>query len=232
MEMWTRMSNLTKRQKEKALIGLAALFLLALGAYSYGKLYSPAKQANEQAIQSLTNERDILFALQRQEAQQVGEKTFSSRTLQERVPVKPLEDQLLLQVHEAEVKSDTYVPEVNFTLEETVLDNSPEEVEKVHALLTEVHLQADAYSKVDRFIEEIEALQRIVVVESIEFSAPVEERTSNDDDVLMDLTVTFRAFYRPDLVELLEESPKVDAPESSSKKDPTPINPIPSMEEE
>lgn len=226
------MNKLTKRQKEQALVVLAVLFLITLGAYSYLQLYSPAKQANEHVVQVLTNERDILFALQRQEAQQSGEKTFSSRSLQQQVPVKPLEDQILLQVHEAEIKSDTFVDEVNFTLEESVIDNLPEGVEQVHALLTEVRLQADAYSKVDQFLEEIEGLKRIVVIESVEFVAPLEDRTVNEEAELMDLIVTFRAFFRPDLVDLQEETPKVDAPEPSTKKDPTPINPIQGMEDE
>lgn len=223
------MSNMTKRQKEMGLFVLAIVFLIVLVAYSYFQVYAPAKESNERATQTLANERDILFALQRQEAQQSETGTSSSRPLQEKLPVKPLEDLILLQVQEAEVKSEAYVHEVNFSLEEPIIENLPEQVENVQAVIAEVHLAANAYSQIDRFIEEIESMERIFVMDHIEFTAPDEVRTVEQESGLMELIVTFHAFYRPDLGNLANEAPKVDAPVPAGKQDPTPLNKIPGL---
>lgn len=223
------MSNMTKRQKEMGLLILAIVFLLVLAAYSYFQLYAPAKESNEQAKQTVANERDILFALQRQEAQQSPAVSSGSRSLQEKLPVKPLEDLILLQVQKAEVKSDAYVHEVNFSLEVPTIENPPEQVENVQAVIAEVHLAADAYSQIDRFIEEIESMERIFIVDRVEFTASDEMRTVEQEDEPMELIVTFHAFYRPDLGNLEEEAPKVDVPVPAGKQDPTPINKIPGL---
>lgn len=223
------MRSLSKRQKEIGLVILASVLLLMLAAYSYFNIYSPAKEANERATQTLANERDILFALQRQEAQQSPSETSTSRQLQQKVPVKPLEDLILLQVQKAEVKSDTYVNAVNFSLEETSIENPPEHVTNVQAVITEVHLETDTYSKVDRFIEEIESMERIFIIDGIEFTAPEEIRTMEQETENMEMTVRFHAFYRPDLENLVDEAPKVDAPVPSGKQDPTPFNQIPGL---
>lgn len=221
------MSNLTKRQKEMALLVLAIVFLIALAAYSYFQIYAPAKQSNEQAMQMLANERDILFALQRQEAQQSITGSMSSRPLQEKLPVKPLEDLILLQVQKAEVKSDTDVHEVNFTMEEPIIENPPEQVENVQAVITEVRLSAEGYSQIDRFLEEIESMDRIFIMDRVEFTAPPEMRTVDQENEPMELLITFYAFFRSDLGNLEDEAPKVDAPVPAGKQDPTPLNKIP-----
>lgn len=223
------MSNMTKRQKETGLLILAIVFLIVLGAYSYFQIYAPAKDSSERAEQTLANERDILFALQRQEAQQSQSRLSSSRPLQEKLPVKPLEDLILLQVQKAEVKSEALVNEVNFSLEETIMENPPELVENVQAVVAEVHLQADEYIQIDRFIEEIEQMERIFIIDRIEFTAPEEVRTFEQKSGLMDLLITFHAFFRSDLGNLENEAPKVDAPVPAGKQDPTPINQMPGL---
>ena len=223
------MRSLSKRQKEMGLVILASVFLLILGMYTYFNVYSPAKEANERAAQTLANERDILFALQRQEAQLSPAESSSSLHLQQKVPVKPLEDLILLQVQKAEVKSDIYVNAVNFSLEETSIENPPEHVTNIEAVITEVHLETDEYSKVDRFIEEIESMERIFMIDGIVFTAPEEIRTLEQETENMEMTVRFHAFYRPDLENLADEAPKVDAPVPSGKQDPTPFNQIPGL---
>ena len=220
------MRNFSKRQKDLALVVLSVIFLFSLVLYSYFKIYAPAKEMNERALQSLSNERDVLFALQRQQAQQIPNQTTSSRTLQQQLPVIPLEDLVLLQVQEAEVKSDTYVQSVNFSIEDVILETPPEDVMNVQAIVTEVHLAANTYAQIDRFIEELELMDRIFVVDQIEFTAPAEIRIADEEIGMQDLTVIFHAFYRNDLPGLVDDAPKIAAPPSADKTDPTPFNQI------
>src|SRR3954447_941696 len=99
------MTNLTKHQKEIALVILSSLFFIVLAAYAYIMVYAPAKGENEQVKLMLSNEREVMYALRKQEAASGQVETVSSQPLQRKVPVKPLEDAVLLQIGQAEIKS-------------------------------------------------------------------------------------------------------------------------------
>ncbi|WP_153732678.1 pilus assembly protein PilO [Sporosarcina obsidiansis] len=214
----------TKRQMELGLVVLASVFLVALVFYSVYTLYLPAKDQREQAALQLSSNRDTLFALQKQLANKDTNQTFTSQPLQQKVPVIPLEDGLLLGIEKAEVKSGSRVQEITFSKEETTIQEMPEEVQNLETILMEVKLFADTYEQVETFIYEIEEMKRILNVEAIQFEATA-EKTEEDSEVgLMELVITFNAFFRPDLVNLQNEAPKVDAPPAALKEDPTTIN--------
>ncbi|MFD1204000.1 hypothetical protein ACFQ38_02500 [Sporosarcina contaminans] len=220
------MNKLSKRQKEQFLVVFSALFLLSIVLFSYFKLYSPAKSENELVQQAVVNERDILFALQRQSAQKQPKDFESSRLLQQQIPVKPLEELVALQIGKAEVKSDLIIQEINFTVDEPIAVDLPEEAKNVKQLIAEVVVRSDDYAKIDRFLEEMESMERIFVVSAIELRLTEEQSSLEKIDKPMDLTISFQAFYRPDLINLEQDSPKVDAPHPAEKIDPTPYNVI------
>jgi type IV pilus assembly protein PilO len=218
------MTNLTKRQKEMALVVLSVILFLSLGAYSYFLVYTPAKDTNDQVKLTTSNERDVLFALQKQSASKGQTDTASSQPLQRKVPTKPLEDAVVLEIGKAEIKSGTTVQGITFTQGEFVIENPPELVENVSQLLTEVVLQSDSYIGIEKFVDEIEKMDRIFIIDSINFNVPEEIREEELEKDFIEMTVTFSAFYRPDLIDLHIEAPKTNAPPPSEKIDPTPYN--------
>ncbi|NYF25016.1 hypothetical protein [Sporosarcina sp. JAI121] len=220
------MTDLTKRQKEIALVVLSVLLFIAIGVYSYFMVYMPAKEANDQVKMTTSNERDVLFALRKQAAAQGRTDTASSQPLQRKVPTKPLEDAVLLQLGKAEIKSGITIRDVSFSQGEFIIANPPEMVENVNQLLTEVVLQADSYIEVEKFVDEIEKMERVFIMDSINFTMPTEIREQESAKELVEMTVSFSAFYRPDLTSLQHEAPKIDAPPPSEKIDPTPFNEV------
>lgn len=219
-----RMTDLTKRQKEITLVVLSVLLFIALAAYSYFMVFAPAKEANDQVKLTTSNERDVLFALRKQSAAKGQTDTGSSQPLQRKVPSKPLEDAVLLQIGKAEIKSDTTIRDVTFSPGEFIIENPPEMVGNVNQLLIEVVLQSDSYIGIEKFVDEIEKMERIFIIDSINLTMPTEIREQELVKELIEMTVSFSAFYRPDLVGLQHEAPKIDAPPSSDKIDPTPFN--------
>ncbi|MGG0644514.1 hypothetical protein ABE021_11295 [Sporosarcina gallistercoris] len=225
------MRSLTKRQKDIVLLILAVLFFAVLVSYSWFQLYAPAREENTRVITSLADQREVLFELQRQVASQPVEQSNSSRPLQRKVPVLPLEDLLLLQLEKAEVKSEALI--TNVTLAQDELSEAPieagESVEPgtedpelaLKRLTVEVGLTASSYDQMDRFIREVEATERIFVVQSIELGTPEEIREASAEKEPLELMVSFQAFYRPDLQELVPELPRLDAPMPAGKEDPT-----------
>ena len=207
-------------------MALSIVFLIALCLYSYFLIYAPVKEANDQMKQTIANERDVLFALRKQAAGQAlsNETSGTSQPLQRKVPVKPLEEAVLLQVEKAEVKSGSFVLDVTFTHSDYVIENPPEHVENVSRLLTEEYLEAVSYLDVQKFIDEIEKMERVYVIESIMIDVPEELRDMESEVEPMQMTIAFNAFYRGDLIELEPEAPKTDAPLPADKADPTPYN--------
>jgi len=67
-------------------------------------------------------------------------------------------------------------------------------------------------------------MERVFIIDSISINVPGEIRDQQLDEGLIEMTVAFSAFYRPDLVGLQQEAPKIDAPPPSEKIDPTPFN--------
>lgn len=218
------MSSFTKRQKEIFLIVLASIFLVSIVAYSYFLVYSPIKESTDQVKQTVESERNVLFTLRKEAAEQEQADSSSTLRSQQKVPVKPLEDAVLLQVTKAEIKSGSAVKNVHFSKRELDLIDAPENVENIFGLTTTVELEVDTYDNLIKFIEEIEQMERIFIVDSIEFAGPDEVKEIETIQEIIPLKVSFTAFYRADLNNLIDEVPKVNAPSASQKVNPFSFN--------
>ncbi|MGE6488285.1 LysM peptidoglycan-binding domain-containing protein [Paenisporosarcina sp. NPDC076898] len=218
------MSSLTRKQKEIGLIVLSSLFCIAIIAYSYFTFFSPNKESLAVAETTLTTDRQVLFALEQQLADQPEIPVASSLELQKKVPVDSLTELVLLQIEKAEVVSQSLVQSVGFTEGPFVIEAPPEGVETLQELLVSLSIETPTYTTLESFIAELERLDRILIIDSIQFSSLGEVTTADQEDEKLQLNLTFSAFYRPDLTELLEESPKVDTPAPADKVNPLPAN--------
>ncbi|RNF40936.1 pilus assembly protein PilO [Planococcus salinus] len=218
------MSSLTKRQKELGLIILAVVFLLALVAYAYFTLYAPARDAREQAEQTLSSEREVLMALESQLAELPDGEPVSISKLQQKVAIEPLTDLIVLQIEQAELLSESLVTSINFTEGAFELLQPVEGVENIQEVLTSISLEAPDYESILTFIGEIEAMERIMVIDSIAFGGYPEITQRGVEPESLSVTLNFSAFYRPDLVALQDTVPKVDAPPPANKANPMPQN--------
>ncbi|MBB5180737.1 type IV pilus assembly protein PilO [Planomicrobium koreense] len=214
------MSSMTKRQKETALIVLAAVFLLALAAYSYFMVYAPARDGALQAEQSLSSERDVLMALQTQIKELPEGEKISTSELQQKVSIEPLSELIVLQIEQAELLSNSLVTNIAITEEPVVLPVPVEGLENLQEVQTTVSIEVADYKNITSFIKEIEAMDRILIVDSIDFGALEEVTTADQERELIEVTLGFSAYFRPDLIALLDTLPKVDAPPPAGKVNP------------
>lgn len=218
------MSNLSKSQKEKGLIVLAIIFFLALSAYSYFSLYAPAKESRLQAEQTLSSERDVLIALQTQLKELPEGERISTSELQQKVSVEALTELIVLQIEQAELISNTLVDNIGITEGLVELPVPVEGLENLQEVLTTVTIKADDYQGISTFIEEVEAMERIMIVEAIDFGSNEEITAADQVGEAIDVNVTFSAYFRPDLIALADTLPKVDAPAPAGKINPLPQN--------
>lgn len=217
-------TSITPKQKELLLLAIAMLFFSALLFYSYFSIYRPAREERLQAQQQVANDRHVLIKLQQQLADLAFEETASSLPLQKKVPVERLEEMILLQIGKAEIVSGVFVENISFSDGSIVIENAPEGVENVMELQTTVNMTAKTYKQLELFIEEVEKLERITIVNSISFAATEELTGEVDEHEPLRLNIAFSAYYRPDLQTLVDEAPKIDVPPSANKKNPLPFN--------
>ena len=220
------MSNLTRKQKEIGLIVIASLFSLIMIAYAYFTFFVPKKESLAVAETTLTTDRQVLFALEQQLADQPEIPIVSSLELQKKVPIDPLTELIILQIEKAEVVSDSLVQSIGFSEGPFVIEAPPEGVETLQQLLVNLSIETTNYATLEAFIDEIEKLDRILIVDNISFSSPGELTTEELEPAKLQLSLSFTAFYRPDLLELLDEGPKVDTPLPADKSNPLPSNEI------
>lgn len=218
------MSSMTKKQKEQGLIALAIVFLLAISAYAYYMVYSPAKEARVMAEQTFKSEREVLMALQEQLKALPEEERVSTSELQQRVSVEPLSELIVLQLEQAELLSRSQVKTIAIADSPLELLMPVEGIENVQKVQTTVSFETADYAGITRFIQEIEAMKRILIIDSINFASNGEVTTVDEEDDVLDVTLSFSAFYRPDLIALSDTLPKVDAPPPANKIDPLPKN--------
>ncbi|MCM3611379.1 LysM peptidoglycan-binding domain-containing protein [Planococcus sp. MERTA32b] len=218
------MSSLTKKQKENGLIAIAIIFLLAISAYAYFMVYSPAKEARMMAEQTFKSEREVLMALQEQVKALPEEERVSTAELQQRVSVEPLSELIVLQLEQAELLSRSQVKSLQIAESPLELLTPVEGIENVQKIQTTVAFETDDYAGITKFIKEIESMKRILIIDSIDFASNGEVTTVEAEDDILEVTLSFSAFYRPDLIALADTLPKVDAPPPANKVDPLPKN--------
>jgi type IV pilus assembly protein PilO len=80
--------------------------------------------------------------------------------------------------------------------------------------------EADTYFEMEKFLDTLQSLQRIVKVESLSFTAPEEIYKVDQERKPVEFEITIAAYYYPKLEDLQKELPPLDTPSISNKKNP------------
>jgi type IV pilus assembly protein PilO len=87
-------------------------------------------------------------------------------------------------------------------------------------LTVSLSVESPSYEDLEKFIDTLESLNRIVVVESISYSGGQEITSLDQEDEPLSYSLTISAFYMPSLTDLAAELPKIDAPAPAGKDNP------------
>ena len=93
----------------------------------------------------------------------------------------------------------------------------PQGIKKITISL---NVESPSYYEMESFIHTLENNKRIMVIESIDFTANEEIIELEQVDKPLSYGVTVSAFYMPTLTDLIDGLPKVDSPEPAEKKNP------------
>ncbi|MFD2681442.1 hypothetical protein [Bacillus seohaeanensis] len=235
--------HLTKRE---SLIIIGTFLLSSVIVFSfYWLFYQPVAKEKEHIENEIKVENKLISALE-SKMEEIEQNTFEdTSSLQKKVPVKPFEQKLLIDLEKAEVISGSLIKSIEFTDGEVSLpltsitaeegiestnnadENAVNKAETIEVLpsglkklTATLSVDTENYFELKNFIAQLESLDRIVEVEQIAFTGPKEIFSYEDEDETISFILVISTFYLPDLIELAEELPKFDSPEPANKKDP------------
>lgn len=248
--------SLSKKHKLILLIGILSLLLLvSIGQFI---LLSPLKSDLEAKEQTLVTEQKLLEGISQSKADDSKKVAEDTQELQKKVPVEPLQEQLILDLEKAENVSNSKILTMGFTKDADVtLETAQPSAEGAEGTTTEttaapqegpaqdqatqgptaeqkaaapstglkklsvsLSVESLTYEDIERFIATLESLNRIVVVESINYTGVDEVTTIETEKKPLTYSLNVSAYYLPTLNDLIADLPKIDAPASANKKNP------------
>ncbi len=146
---------------------------------------------------------------------------------EETLPTTPEEDITQLE------NRGTAVDQVEESTDENVTDATEEEIEPAEQPLPEevlprgirkiraqMTVESPGYAEMDTFIDTLENQMRMLKVEQLTFTGPEEAQKLADEVEPITYNITVAAYYMPELLDLLQDSPEIDTPDPANKKDP------------
>lgn len=230
----------SKKGKLYSIIGIMIIILLFIGLYF---LYiQPLKSTLANKQREMQTEEQLLAVIESQ-IHDTGSDSFEgTEELQKKLPVKPLVEQLMLDIEKAEVVSGSLVTNMEFSmgeieedtteeqleidLEETPADEQeesksniplPEGMKKTTVVLT---VNSSNYFEMEKFIDSIESENRIILVGNLQIDGQEEVVSTDQEKQLIVSEITISAFYMPALTDLIDQLPKMTVPKTGEKKNP------------
>ncbi|RBW71591.1 pilus assembly protein PilO [Bacillus taeanensis] len=215
------MKRLIEMAPHYLLIIIIFFMLLILGS-GYAAFLLPAKQELEKAEKNFQHASSQLALLEAQQLEQNAFNYESAIQLQKEVPVQPLVDQFILQLEKAEVISDSLIRSMIFSEGDALLEDEENQVipEDVKRITVQLNMASKGYSNLMRFLEEIESLERITKIDSLNFSGNREILSIDEEVDQINYSVQVSTFYIPGLEELLNDLPSVEYPAPADKNNP------------
>lgn len=262
--------------KEKVVLGSVIVVLILYLVLLQFYFLSPLKSDLQSKQQMLASEQKVLETMQKKSG---NNETADANTteLQKEVPVKPLQDQFILDLQQAEAVSNSLIKSMSFTeggqaaaastqtaaastttqnqansgttsqsntassstassqqqTAQTTNSNTTSTASQqntntaqttstpaVSKLTVRLSIQSQRYQDLEKFINTLEGLKRITVVEAINYTGNKEITSLTQDNKLLDYTLTISAYYLPGLTDLDKQLPKVDFPAPANKDNP------------
>jgi type IV pilus assembly protein PilO len=240
-------------KRQSLIIGIVALLVVLFLVYAQFFKLAPLKSDLGIKQQTLESEQKLLEIVSQKKAEDTKKTTEDTKELQKKLPVKPLQEQLILDLEKAENLSNSKISSMGFSKDADVtLAADPANAENANAQQTtenqaatttstqeaagqqttstptsgmkkmtiSLSVESPSYEELEKFIETLESLKRIIVVESISYSGGEEITSLAQEHQPLTYSLTISAFYMPSLDDLAAELPKIDAPEPAGKDNP------------
>ncbi len=258
--------------KEKIILAAAVLILVLYIVLLQFYFLSPLKSDLKVKEQTLQTEQKLVETMQQKQTGNNETANENTTELQKEIPVKPLQDQFILDLQQAEAVSNSQIKSMSFTdggqavaastqtnsatsTPQTQSNNSSSQTNSssaavqqqnaqttngsagqqntqnpstaqtpsqpaVSKLTVQLSIESPHYEDLEKFINTLESLKRITVVEAINYTGNSEITSLDQENKSLTYTLTVSAYYLPGLTDLEKQLPKVDYPAPANKENP------------
>jgi len=251
-------------KRQSLIIGGVALLVVFFIVYAQFFKLAPLKSDLNNKQQSLESEQKLLEIVSQKKVNETNKTSEDTKELQKKLPVKPLQGQLILDLEKAETLSNSKISSMGFskdvavntaagqstttnangqqtsttqattnqsttnqntakttsTQETAASQATPAQTVPLKKLTVSLSVESPTYKDLEKFIETLESLQRIVVVESISYAGGQEITSLDQKNPPLTYSLTISVFYMPTLTDLAADLPKIDAPAPADKDNP------------
>jgi len=123
---------------------------------------------------------------------------------------------------EEAASSEESVEEVD-PAEAEVVDLLPQGVKKVSVAMT---VQSPTYFEMEVFLESLHSMKRILKVDNLTFTGSEEIHSIEQSSDKLEYQLTISVFYAPNLSDLQDQMPTIEAPNPGNKRDPFNNSPV------
>lgn len=214
------------------------LFCAMVGFYVFAIM--PLEKQIDSYQAELKNEQRMAKLLQEKENQKLNMTKEDTTFLQQQLPVEPLVSQFLLNIEKAEVVSNSLITSMQFGDKATnaevsdplhqAIQSQSDNVEREEAETTlpsgikkitaHITVESTNFEDLERFIETLEKLRRITIVEKMSFTGRQEIPAMQEEAEKLTYDLDVSTFYFPGLTDLIEHDPHLDIPDPSHKSNP------------
>jgi type IV pilus assembly protein PilO len=163
------------------------------------------------------------FILDLEKAETVSNSQITSMGFSKDVDVAVTSDQAAADPNAAQA-STTTTAQTTTTVDQNASAQSQQSAAPVPTglkkMTVQLSVESPKYEGLEKFIETLESLQRLVVVEAITYSGGQEITSLSQEDAPISYSLTVSAFYMPTLADLAAEQPTIDAPAPAGKDNP------------
>ncbi|WP_186576263.1 hypothetical protein [Aquibacillus kalidii] len=188
--------------------------LLPFALYFIGRSYYVGPLSDQ--VKSAQNQLQIQKNLLAKAQQELDENATPTTELQKQLPVEQATDQLLLLLSDIETKANSTINQLALAGQDKQNEATDTEQTGISSAVKEVQYQlqvtSENYVGMYNFIQGLSAAERLVTIEQLEFSEAAEDSIA--------FSVTFSAYYNPDLAALKVEAPTYEFKPSAEKTTP------------
>jgi type IV pilus assembly protein PilO len=229
-------------KKEKLILVSGLFFILVFFTFGYLIFIQPLRMTIQQKESELNNQQKLLELIESREIESSGELVESSVKLQRQIPVEPKLDQFIIDLEMAETVSNSQILSISFADEgaggpETQIEQpdpsanttesteTPQQIlkpEGIKEITLTLSIESESYFDLEKFIDTLEKLDRIVEVNSVSFSGPPEVSSvgTGTEQTKTSFQLSLSIFYFPKLQDLVEELPKIETESPANKSNP------------
>ncbi|OEH91459.1 GspMb/PilO family protein [Bacillus solimangrovi] len=222
--------TLQMSRKQAIMLLLSILIIVSSYVTAYFVFLRPLEQDLAFTEEQIIAQQKLLEVLYEKVEETQNNELYDTTELQRKLPISPMVEQYIHLLEMAEVMSGSFISNISFSEQDVQwseaesIDEDQTEVNAVQngmkRLIISLSIDGENYESLQSFLKTVESFTRITKIDQLSFSGSNERVDLDSKENRLSYTLTLSAFYYPELNDLIEDEPTIDAESPSYKDNP------------